>query len=243
MHMVIGPHSGPISAADLAAAYPWPAGRSWVRAMMVITLDGASTGADDLSGSISSAGDQEVFAETRRLADVVLVGAGTIRAERYQPLVAKPETLAERSSLGLAAAPLLVIVTASLQLPWSDSVFAESTLRPLVVTVENCDGAALAEAHKHADVVILPGTRVDPLALLDHLRGLGLLRIVCEGGPHLLSDLAHAKVIDEADISIAPLIVGGGQKVTGTPLFEPDRFALVHAIVDDGYLFNRYVTT
>ncbi len=241
MRMILGPHAGDLSGAELASAYPWPTGRPWVRAMMVVTLDGASTGADGLSGSISSDGDQQVFAETRRLADVVLVGAATIRAEHYKPLVANPEHGAERSSLGLAAAPRLVIVSASLKLPWEDPVFSESTFRPLVITVDNCDGAALAVAHQHVDVEVLPGTHVDPVALTDWLIARGLLRVVCEGGPHLLADLAHAGVIDEADISIAPLIIGGGQKVTGTPMFEPSRFTLVHSIVDEGFLFNRYV--
>jgi riboflavin biosynthesis pyrimidine reductase len=230
-----------MSAVDLAAAYPWPTAGSWVRAMMVTTLDGAATGADGLSGSISSAGDQKVFGETRRLADVVLVGAGTVRAERYQPLRAESGTLDERLSLGLAVAPLLVIVSVSLQLPWTDPVIAESAVRPLIFTVENCDSTALAVAREHADVTVLPGRHVDPVAVLDHLTSLGLLRVVCEGGPHLLADLAHANVIDEADISIAPLIVGGGQKVTGNAMLEPNRFTLIHSIVDDGYLFNRYV--
>ena len=242
MDMLLGTHTGPMSRDDLAAAYPWPVGQLWVRAMMVLTLDGASTGADGLSGSISSEGDKKVFAETRRLSDVVLVGAGTIRAEHYKPFLANPAAASERASLGLAVAPLLVIVSASLHLPWSDPVFSESALRPLVLTVENCDGAALAIAHQHADVSVLPGTRVDPVVVLDHLRSRGLLRIVCEGGPHLLSEMSHSKTIDEADITVAPLIVGGGQKVTGTPMFEPDRFRLVHSIAEDGYLFNRYVS-
>lgn len=241
--MFLGPQEADLSDTDLASAYPWPAGRPWVRAMMVVTLDGASTGADGLSGSISSVGDQQVFAETRRLADVVLVGAATIRAEHYKPLVSNPAHVAERSSLGLADAPRLVIVSASLQLPWDDPVFVESTIRPLVITVENCDGAALALAHQHADVEVLTGTHVDPRALVDWLIARGLMRIVCEGGPHLLADLAHAGVIDEADISVAPLMIGGGQKVTGTPMFEPGRFSLVHSIVDEGFLFNRYVAT
>lgn len=242
MDMLLGHKAGPMSPEDLAAAYPWPVGQMWVRAMMVLTLDGASTGADGLSGSISSEGDKRVFAETRRLSDAVLVGAGTIRAEHYKPFRANPKAADERAALGLAVAPLLVIVSASLHLPWADPVFSESAIRPLVVTVENCDGAALATARQHAEVVLLSGSHVDPAALLDYLRSRGLLRIVCEGGPHLLSEMSHAKVLDEADITVAPLIVGGGQKVTGTPMFEPDRFRLVHSIADDGYLFIRYVT-
>lgn len=242
MDMIVGQNAGPMNEDDLATAYPWPTGRPWVRAMMVVTLDGASTGADGLSGSISSEADRLVFAETRRLADVVLIGAGTLRAEHYRPLLAKPEAIAERESLGLAAAPCLVIVSASLQLPWSDPVFSESTIRPMVITVENCDGAALVEAHKHADVTILPGSHVDPRAVLAFLEARGLLRVVCEGGPHLLADFAHAGVINEADITVAPLIIGGGQKVTGTAMFEALRFRLVHSIASEGFLFNRYVS-
>ena len=43
MDMLLGQKAGPMSPEDLAAAYPWPVGRMWVRAMMVLTLDGAST--------------------------------------------------------------------------------------------------------------------------------------------------------------------------------------------------------
>jgi Pyrimidine reductase, riboflavin biosynthesis len=73
--------------------------------MMVMTLDGATTGPDGLSGTISGAADKRVFMETRRLSDAVLVGAGTIRAERYRPMLAKPEWQEARQAAGLAAAP------------------------------------------------------------------------------------------------------------------------------------------
>src|SRR5262249_21584335 len=157
----------------------------------------------------------------------VVVGAATIRAERYKPFLADPAAAEERAFLGLKAAPQLVIVSASLQLPWSDPVFFESTIRPLVVTVENCDGAALATARQSCEVLVLPGTSVDPAALLDHLRSRELLRVVCEGGPHLLSEFVHSKCLDEADITLAPIIVGGGQRVTGTAMFEHTNFRLV----------------
>ena len=75
---------------DVGEAYAWPAG-AWTRAMMLTTLNGAIAGPDGLSGSISSATDHLIFAEVRRLADVILVGAGTIRAERYKPMRARPE--------------------------------------------------------------------------------------------------------------------------------------------------------
>ena len=84
------------------AAYPWPEGRRWVRAMMVTTLDGAAAGPDGLSGSISGEADKVVFDAVRAHADAVLIGAGTMRAERYGPMRAKEEDAEARRSLGLA---------------------------------------------------------------------------------------------------------------------------------------------
>src|SRR3954467_4360445 len=102
MEMILGGAEGALTDADVLAAYPWPEGRRWVRAMMVTTLDGAASGPDGLSGSISGDADQAVFAATRRYADAVLVGAGTLRAERYQPMRTKPADAEARRSQGLA---------------------------------------------------------------------------------------------------------------------------------------------
>ena len=90
MRMAVGTRVGPMGPGDLAAAYPWPAAGSWLRVMMVMTLDGAVAGADGRSGSISSTTDREVLAEVRRLSDAILVGAATVRVEPYGPLRPAP---------------------------------------------------------------------------------------------------------------------------------------------------------
>ena len=241
MDMVIGPRSGPVDQSDLAWAYPWPDAPRWIRAMMLTTLDGAAYGNDGASGSISSKADRAVFNVTRRLADAALIGAGTMRVERYRPMKAKPELADQRASLGLAAAPGLVLVSQSLDIPWEEDVFSQSTITPIVVTSESADPDRLAVARDRCDVIALPGERVDPVALIDALEERGLHRIVCEGGPHLLRELSAAGLVDEADISVAPMIAGGGQIVTGVALESPLKFELVHAIEHEGFLFNRYV--
>src|SRR3954467_87 len=111
MEMILGGAEGALTDADVLAAYPWPEGRRWVRAMMVTTLDGAAAGPDGLSGSISGEADKAVFDAVRREADAVIIGAGTMRAERYGPF---------RNRARLA------IVTRSLDLPWDEAVFHES---------------------------------------------------------------------------------------------------------------------
>ena len=91
---------------DLGDAYDWPEER-WVRACMVMGLDGSITGPDGLSGSLSSPTDRAVLSAIRRFADVYLVGAGTVRAERYSAVHARPEAIERRTAAGQAPAPTL----------------------------------------------------------------------------------------------------------------------------------------
>jgi len=144
MEMLSGERTG--APVDIAAAYAWPEG-AWTRAMMLTTLDGAIAGADGLSGSISSATDRLIFSEVRRLCDAVLVGAGTIRAERYHPMKARPEYQEARAAAGLEPAPVVVIVSRALDLPWQDPLFHESAQQPVVLThVHDSSSNALARA-------------------------------------------------------------------------------------------------
>jgi riboflavin biosynthesis pyrimidine reductase len=243
LEMLVGPTPGPLDADGAAAAYPWPEARRWVRANMVMTLDGAAAGPDGLSGSISSAGDQVVFRAIRRMAEVVLVGAETIRAERYSAMRRSADEQRRREELGLSPAPVVTIVTRSLDLPWDEPLFASSTVTPIVLTAEAADADRLALARRHADVVVLPGDRVRLADALTALEERGLHRVVCEGGPRLLAGLVEADLLDEADITISPTFVGTSG-TPRTPLLElPVDFALAHVIRDGAFLVNRYVRT
>lgn len=211
--------------------------------MMVMTLDGATVGSDGLSGSISGAADKRVFMEARRLADVVLVGAGTIRAERYRPMVAKPEWQEARAETGQAAAPQIVVVSGRLDLPWDEPMFAESALPVLVATSTTVDAAQLEIARAHAEVVQLGDGSVDLSALVAWLHERGLKRIVCEGGEALLDALIQLDLVDEMDLTISPVLAGAGYlpdsaRATQAPF---PRFTLAHQFVDEGFVFCRFI--
>jgi riboflavin biosynthesis pyrimidine reductase len=240
MQVVVGERVGPLDVGRLPDLYPWPAQGAWLRSMMVITLDGASTGPDGRSRSISSTNDREVLATTRRFSDVVLIGAGTFRAERYGPMRARPEDAEKRAAGGQAAAPVLAIASASLDLPWEERAFAESDVRPIVVTSEAADPARLDSAIQHADVLALP--TLDGRAVVGALQAKGLHRIVCEGGPKLLADLARLDLLDEADLTLAPLMTGGVRLDAGPGAPVASPFTLAQVIADDdGFLYTRYV--
>ncbi len=226
---------------ELAEIYAWPP-VWWVRAMMVQTIDGAFFGPDGKSRSISSDRDREVLVEARRLADVVLVGAQTIRTERYRPMVAKPEWQSARAAIGAQPAPVVAIVSASLDLPWEEPLFGESAVTPIVFT----DGSASKERTLMAEEVQVAG-RVEiiecaslPLDALEVLRKRGFTRIVCEGGPRLLRDLFSK--IDEIDLTIAPMLLGQDSSVSD-PSEEPNRvdWKLDYVWDHEGFVFNKFV--
>jgi riboflavin-specific deaminase-like protein len=208
---------------------------------MVATLDGGVTGPDGRSRSISSDTDRVILGELRRLSDAILVGASTVRLEPYGPVRVREDAAEARESLGLAAAPRLVIVSGSLDLPWTAPMFADSTLRPLVVTTEASDGDARRVAQEHAELLILEGDRLNPKTLIERLVAMGLHRLVCEGGPGLLGALAGAGVVDEVDLALSPHLAGGTRPAGGAPLTDPEVFALEHVITDGSFLFTRYV--
>jgi riboflavin biosynthesis pyrimidine reductase len=240
MQMVVGERPGPLVADELPAVYPWPAGQPWLRSMMVMTLDGAATGADGRSRSISSPTDRAVLATTRRFSDVVLIGAGTFRTERYGPMRARPEDADQRAADGQAPAPVLAIASASLDLPWEEPAFAESEVRPIVLTLAAADPTRLAVAARHAHVIALQA--LDARAVVTALRNEGLPRIVCEGGPRLLSDLVRLDLVDEADLTLAPLMTGAVRLVAGPGRPVSSDFALAQVIVDDdGFIYTRYL--
>lgn len=239
MQKIWGPALGPVDDDGLLDAYPWPAEGPWLRAMMVTTLDGASAGPDGLSGSISSAADKRVFDAVRRLADVLLVGAATIRAEGYGALRAKPADASRRS--GQAPAPVIAIVSPSLDLPWDTALFTESTERPIVLTVAAPPADRLARARSSAEVVHAPGADLDPRWLVEALVERGLRRIVCEGGARLLESVVRAGVLDEADITLSPTFAGHGHLSATSGLAEVMGLELVHVLTADGFLMARYV--
>jgi len=231
---------------NYAEAYPWPRDE-WLRTMMVMTLDGATVGPDGLSGSISGQADKRVFMEARRLSDAVLVGAGTIRAERYKPMRAKAEWQDARAGAGLAVAPRVVIVSGRLDLPWDEPMFDESAYPITVVTHETVDKRALSVAREHADVQIIGDETVDLPQVIAWMRSEGMRRIVCEGGEAILDSMVREDLVDEMDLTISPLLAGEGylpdaasdarNAISG----DYPRFALEHQFVEDGFVFCRFL--
>ncbi|MBB2911773.1 riboflavin biosynthesis pyrimidine reductase [Streptosporangium becharense] len=231
--------SEPSAEIDLARLYAYPAGPC-VRINMVASADGGSW-LDGLSGGLSGRGDRKVFGVLRGLADVVLAGAATVRAEGYGP--ARPRESWRALRAGRPAAPPVAVVTRGLDLDLTGPLFTETApeARTIVVTCEAAPPERRAEAARHAEVVLAGGDRVDPALAVKELAERGLTRVLCEGGPKINAQLAAAGLVDELCLTVSPLLIGGdaARVLDGPSSHTPLRLA--HVLEEEGFLFLRYV--
>jgi riboflavin biosynthesis pyrimidine reductase len=214
-----------------------------LRSNFVCSIDGAVE-IDGQSKSLSNQADQELFGKLRMLSDVILVGAGTVRAEGYNPLRLGAKRREWRQANGLPENPTLAIVSSRLDLNPINPVFAQAPIRPVVITHAAAPPdrqEALAEV---ADVLICGETYVDLPTAVAALAERGLPQILSEGGPHLLGALTDADLVDEMCLSLAPLLAGpGAGRITAGPVSTIARRLELRSVLgsDDGYLFMRYL--
>lgn len=230
---------------DPAAAYAYPDGRTWVRGNMISSVDGAAT-VDGRAGGLGNDADRALFQVLRGLADVILVGAGTARAEKYGPVERGEEW--DRLRAGRSSVPPIAVVTGSLALDLAGPLFtdAPSDARTIVVTTERASpDRRAAAAAAGVDVVMAGRDAVDLHAALAALQARGHRRILCEGGPHLLAEVVAAGLLDELCLSVSPcLLAGDAQRIlNGTPLPAPAPLHLTQVLEDDSFLFLRYGRT
>lgn len=226
---------------DLRSLYAFPTDRPWVRANMVASVDGSAV-REGRSEGLSGAADKKVFGVLRGLCDAVLVGAGTARVEGYRGLKARSTYADVRAELGQAPAPRLVVVSRRLELDPTSELFAGDE-RTVVVTHRSSNEGTRKRLAEVADIVVAGEDTVDLPAVLDELTGLGLGRVLCEGGPSLLADLAGCGRLDELCLTVSPLVVGGaGSRVLSGPGIDLDMpLRLAHLLEDDGVLLGRWV--
>jgi riboflavin biosynthesis pyrimidine reductase len=220
-------------------AYPRP---DWLRANMVASADGAGS-FEGLSGGLSSAADRRLFALLRALCDVVLVGAGTARAEGYRPARRRPELAGLRA--GRTATPPIALVSRALDLDLSATLFTDAPpdARTIVITSAASLPGRRAEVARAADVIVAGEGAVDLELALAALRERGLGRVLCEGGPQLLGFLTAAGLLDELCLTVSPLVAGpGATRITAGEPFPSRQMTLAHVLCSDGFLFCRYVT-
>jgi riboflavin biosynthesis pyrimidine reductase len=267
--------SRPLSAeAVLEQLRPWEPtstgerdGRVRVMLNMACTADGRAT-VGGRSGPIGNRADRELFHALRAGVDAVLVGAGTVRAERYGRLVRDEAHRRLRVARGLAEEPLACLVTASLDLPPDIPLLADPAARIAVLTPSptgelpgratsvgragpGVSTASAGESSPRAAPVEYVRAAHDgaldlPAALAELYARLGVRTLLCEGGPHLNGQLFAAGLVDELFLSLAPKLGGGGlagesPRILSGPEFDPPlELELLGVLESESQLLLRY---
>ncbi len=219
-----------------------PRHECWVTGHMVAGLDGTAA-VDGRVGSLSPDADQELFRRMRQIADVVLVGAETVRREGYGAVRLTDEAQAQRVVLGLAPIPPLAVVSRSLAFDWTAKAFTDAPAgAPThIITCAAADPVRRAEAEQVATVVVAGDERVEPALALRALADLGFGVVLCEGGPTWLGELVAADRLDELCLTVAPLIGGDPLPVcVNPPGGGLTRFEIEGAMCEGDTLFLRY---
>ena len=229
---------------DVLAALYSVADRSvlWMRANFVASIDGAATH-NGLSAGLGSPADRRVFDLLRRLADVIVVGAGTVRAEGYGPMRLDDAQVAWRVQHGLAPHPVFAIVSSSLELDPASTVFTNAPSTPLVFTGSRAPGERRATLAEVAEVIDCGEFRVDTRLMRRALAERGLMQLHSEGGPQLLGTMIEEGTIDELCLTLSARLEGGtASRITDGGGAVPTDMRLAHACAAaDGTLLLRYL--
>lgn len=210
------------------------------RLNFVQSVDGRATDAEGLSGGLGGPGDLEVFTALRALADAILVGAGTARAEGYGPHRLRPSLAIRRRRDGRMGPAPIVLVTRSAAIDPGARVFTEARTRTIVLTCTAAPASRRAALAEVADLILAGEDDVDLSAGLAALRARGLSHVLCEGGPSLAGDLLAGGLVDEVCTTIAPRLVGGDGPGMVTGLGAPLDLELVRLLTDGSELFATY---
>jgi riboflavin biosynthesis pyrimidine reductase len=231
---------------DLARLYSYPGGdrtgdRIWVRANMVTSADGAAT-IRGRSAELSSEADRSLFALLRTLSDVILVGAGTARAERYSAV--RPDDLWPGLRDGAATVPAIAVVTRRISLDLASPLLTAALpgARTILITSEQAPAELRSGALRTADVIVAGDDNADLGFALGALADRGYRRVLAEGGPQLLGELTADELLDELCLTISPLVASGaaGRIAVGTSAVRSGRLELQHVLEEEGQLFCRY---
>ena len=216
--------------------------RPYVITNFALTTDGHAT-ISGRSGAIGSDADTAMLVGLRTRVDAVMIGAGTMRAERYGRVVGDPSKRQRRERHGLPHDPLFVIVSGRLELPWDAPLFTEGHGRVLIATSSDEDPPETATSVR----VVRHPDGVDLAALLSYLRKeRGVRALLCEGGPRIHGQLVAGGLVDELFVTHAPKIGGGVGPGLIAELEEGERPLEVGWLLCEpgtGELFARYLVT
>ncbi|MGH8951327.1 MAG: dihydrofolate reductase family protein [Acidimicrobiia bacterium] len=235
-----GSFSEPVD--DLVGLYMADERKAEDRPFVLVNFISSADGGTAIAGKSSSLGDEDdkaVFQALRAIPDIILVGSATVEAENYRPVTLDETRRERRLAAGMTEVPVLAIVSGRLSFDPEARVFSDPEHRPMVITGPEADPAKLALLGDSAEVLILD--EVTPANILYRLGAASV--ILCEGGPRLVGQFAADHLVDELNLTVAPMIIGGkSARIANGPLVEPPQeMRLDRCMFGDRSMFLRYL--
>ena len=216
--------------------------RPYVVTNFALTLDGHAT-IGGRSGKIGSDVDTAMLVGLRTRVDAVMIGAGTMRTERYGRIVVDPAKRERRERVGLPHDPLMVIISGRLDLPWDAPLFTAGAGRVLIFTSSDAKPPETATTVR----IVRHDGAVDLARAMAYLRReRGIRSLLCEGGPRLHAQLIDAGLVDELFVTHSPKLAGGQGPGIVVDLQEAERPLEVAWLLyeeETGEVFARYRTS
>ncbi len=215
--------------------------RPYVAVNFATTLDGRAS-VEGRSGAIGSEIDSAMLMRLRTRFDAVMIGTGTMQAERYGRIVPDPQLRARRERIGLPHDPLAVIVSGSLNLPWDAPLFTSGGGRILIYTTSDSKPPPVATSLRTVRLPAAPTGGIAITDVLHHLRHQrGIRALLCEGGPSLHGQLQAAGAVDELFLTTGPKMAGGdAPRILEGALPSLRDAELVGLLRNQGELLARY---
>ena len=209
---------------------------------MIASIDGAGS-LDGRSGGLGGPADKALFSTLRSQADVILVGAATMRTESYGPVLLDDTARDRRRQWGLAPVPPIAVVTRACRLDWGSPFFRDAEQRPVIITAASAAGQDRARAAQVADVILTGDDQVDLVLALRALGELGHDSVLAEGGPGVAALLASGDLLDELCITLSPVLTGGDARriLNGHQVEPPTRLELHQVLESENFLFLQYL--
>lgn len=238
MRQLLPTPSGPVAPYDIYR--PEDPAAPLLRVNMVASVDGAATDEHGRTRELGRRGDHDVFRALRALADAIVVGAGTVRAERYGPHRLDTDLRERRAADGRSDPAPIVVVSRSLDLDFSTPLFTEAAVPTVVVTCDAAPHDRVLAAQRAGRVLVAGEAQVDMTLAVARLRDdLELPCLLCEGGPTLNEALFSAGLVNELCLTLTPRLIGAGPRILHG-LANPAELDLIGLSEEDGELYARY---
>jgi riboflavin biosynthesis pyrimidine reductase len=197
-----------------------PPSKQWLRLNLIASVTGSAVGSDGTSETLTNPADRTILGVIRMLADVVLVGAASVRTEGY--FMPRKAALAILTSTGNLAGHRITI---------------SPDRGPVIVLCPPSAVATVRQTLGDIDVKVIELPHIDGEIsapdIVDALHNEGYFAIVCEGGPRLAAHLVEGGVVDEACFSTSPLINGSESPLFGDADVHPIPLTLSQLVVDN----------